>query len=209
MSEMLEKARKYEFTQGQQIKAEDRPAFHITPYVGWMNDPNGFSCYKGEYHLFYQYNPYNTHWDSMHWGHVVSKDLLHWDYLPAALAPDQDYDKVGCFSGSAIELEDGRQLLMYTAVDREILEDGTARDVQTQAVAGMMIGSVSPSNPSWESEASKSSSPEKSSSASPEVNPVNSETLAKESSLCVSSDSWEPPSKESVSSVKNPSSSAA
>ena len=135
MSEMLEKAGKYEFTQGQQIKAEDRPAFHITPYVGWMNDPNGFSCYKGEYHLFYQYNPYNTHWDSMHWGHVVSKDLLHWDYLPAALAPDQDYDKVGCFSGSAIELEDGRQLLMYTAVDREILEDGTARDVQTQAVA--------------------------------------------------------------------------
>ena len=135
MSEMLEKAIKYEFTQGQQIKAEDRPAFHITPYVGWMNDPNGFSCYKGEYHLFYQYNPYNTHWDSMHWGHVVSKDLLHWDYLPAALAPDQDYDKVGCFSGSAIELEDGRQLLMYTAVDREILEDGTARDVQTQAVA--------------------------------------------------------------------------
>ena len=114
MSEMLEKARKYEFTQGQQIKAEDRPAFHITPYVGWMNDPNGFSCYKGEYHLFYQYNPYNTHWDSMHWGHVVSKDLLHWDYLPAALAPDQDYDKVGCFSGSAIELEDGRQPVSYT-----------------------------------------------------------------------------------------------
>ena len=49
MSEMLEKARKYEAEQGLQIKAEDRPAFHVSPYVGWMNDPNGFSCYQGEY----------------------------------------------------------------------------------------------------------------------------------------------------------------
>ena len=135
MSEMLEKARKYEAEQGLKIKAEDRPAFHVSPYVGWMNDPNGFSCYQGEYHLFYQYNPYDTHWNSMHWGHVVSKDLLHWEYLPAALAPDEDYDKIGCFSGSAIELDDGRQLLIYTAVDQETLEDGTARDIQTQAVA--------------------------------------------------------------------------
>ena len=55
MSEMLEKARKYEDEQGKQIKAEDRPAFHVSPYVGWMNDPNGFSYYQGEYHLFYQY----------------------------------------------------------------------------------------------------------------------------------------------------------
>ena len=135
MSEMLEKARKYEVEQGLQIKAEDRPAFHVSPYVGWMNDPNGFSCYQGEYHLFYQYNPYDTHWNSMHWGHVVSKDLLHWEYLPAALAPDEDYDKIGCFSGSATELDDGRQLLIYTAVNQETLEDGTVRDIQTQAVA--------------------------------------------------------------------------
>ena len=135
MSEMLEKARKYEDEQGKQIKAEDRPAFHVSPYVGWMNDPNGFSYYQGEYHLFYQYYPYDTHWNSMHWGHVVSKDLLHWKYLPAALAPDEDYDKIGCFSGSAIELEDGKQLLLYTAVGQETMEDGTVRDIQTQAVA--------------------------------------------------------------------------
>ena len=128
-------AREYEAAHGQQIKAEERPAFHVSPYVGWMNDPNGFSYYKGQYHLFYQYNPYDTHWDSMHWGHVVSKDLLHWEYLPAALAPDEEYDKIGCFSGSATELEDGRQLLIYTAVDQETLEDGTVRDIQTQAVA--------------------------------------------------------------------------
>ena len=135
MSEMLEKARKYEDEQGKQIKAEDRPAFHVSPYVGWMNDPNGFSYYQGEYHLFYQYYPYDTHWNSMHWGHVVSKDLLHWKHLPAALAPDEDYDKIGCFSGSAIELEDGKQLLLYTAVGQETMEDGTVRDIQTQAVA--------------------------------------------------------------------------
>ena len=65
----------------------------------------------------------------------MSKDLLHWNYVPTALAPDEDYDKFGCFSGSAIELEDGRQLLMYTSVNQEKLEDGTVRDIQTQAVA--------------------------------------------------------------------------
>ena len=85
--------------------------------------------------MFYQYNPYNTHWDNMHWGHVVNGDLLHWDYLPAALAPDQDYDKVGCFSGSAIELEDGRQLLCIQLWTGKYWRTGTARDVQTQAVA--------------------------------------------------------------------------
>lgn len=71
----------------------------------------------------------------MHWGHVVSKDLLHWEYLPAALAPDEEYDKIGCFSGSAAELPDGQQLLIYTSVDHETLEDGTVRDIQTQSVA--------------------------------------------------------------------------
>lgn len=134
-SEVLNRAREYEAAHGSQIPAEERPAFHISPYIGWMNDPNGFSWYKGQYHLFYQYNPYKTKWDSMHWGHVVSTDLLHWEYLPAALAPDMDYDHVGCFSGSAAELPDGKQLLIYTAVDHETLADGTVKDIQTQAVA--------------------------------------------------------------------------
>lgn len=132
---ILSKAREYEAKYGQQISSEDRPAFHLSPYIGWMNDPNGFSWYKGQYHLFYQYHPYKTQWDSMHWGHAVSSDLLHWEYLPAALAPDQDYDKAGCFSGNAVELDDGRQLLIYTSVDREQLEDGSMRDIQTQSVA--------------------------------------------------------------------------
>ena len=64
-----------------------------------------------------------------------NEDLLHWEYLPATLAPDEDYDKIGCFSGSAIELDDGRRVIDLYCCRSETLEDGTARDIQTQAVA--------------------------------------------------------------------------
>lgn len=135
ISQTLREVRKHEETMGKMIKPEERPAFHLTPRTGWMNDPNGFSYYNGEYHMFYQYNPYATHWDTMHWGHAVSKDLLRWEYLPAALAPDKAYDRNGCFSGNAIELPGGRQLLMYTGVFRERQCDGKFCDVQTQCIA--------------------------------------------------------------------------
>lgn len=78
-----------------------------------MNDPNGFVQYKGEYHLFYQHYPYKPVWGPMHWGHAVSRDLMKWEYLPVALAPDEAFDRDGCFSGSAIE-KDGKLVLMYT-----------------------------------------------------------------------------------------------
>ena len=111
---ILQKARDYEEEHSAAISAAERPAYHLTPYVGWMNDPNGFSFYHGKYHLFYQYNPYATQWGPMHWGHAVSTDLLHWEYLPCAIAPDSPSDNgPGCFSGSATELDDGRQLLLY------------------------------------------------------------------------------------------------
>ena len=134
MSQILRDARRYEEITEKKIKKEERPLFHLAARVGWMNDPNGFSFYNGSYHMFYQYHPYNSHWGPMHWGHAVSKDLLHWTYLPAALAPDQAYDAAGCFSGSALTLADGRQLLMYTGVHREEA-DGVLRDVQTQCLA--------------------------------------------------------------------------
>ena len=99
ISEKLQKARDYEEKYSAFITDEERPLFHLTPRIGWTNDPNGFSYYKGECHLFYQYHPYSLQWGPMHWGHAVSKDFLHWNYLPAALAPGEDYDKGGCFSG--------------------------------------------------------------------------------------------------------------
>lgn len=134
-SPCLQKARDYEETFEKKIKKEERPDFHLTPRTGWMNDPNGFSFYNGQYHLFYQYYPYDSHWGPMHWGHAVSSDLLHWQYLPAAMAPDEAYDKDGCFSGSAIVLPDGRHLLMYTGVAKETQEDGSVRDIQRQCIA--------------------------------------------------------------------------
>ena len=134
-SEILEKARKLEVSSEKMIDKDMRPSLHLSPKTGWMNDPNGFSYYEGKYHMFYQYHPYDPNWGPMHWGHAVSEDLLHWEYLPAAIAPDEEYDKVGCFSGSAVTLEDGRHLLMYTGVSREQKEDGTFCEIQTQCVA--------------------------------------------------------------------------
>lgn len=90
-----------------------RPAYHVSPSVNWMNDPNGLIFYKGEYHLFYQHNPFSPQWGNIHWAHCKSKDLIHWEQLPIALAPSEDYDKDGCFSGSAVEHE-GKLYLFYT-----------------------------------------------------------------------------------------------
>ena len=135
ISQTLREARKYEEASEKMISREERPAFHLSVRTGWMNDPNGFSYYDGKYHLFYQYHPYDSHWGPMHWGHAVSEDLLHWEYLPAALAPDESFDRDGCFSGSAVTLPDGRQLLMYTGVLRERQTNGGFAEIQTQCLA--------------------------------------------------------------------------
>ena len=134
-SEKLIKAREFEAQYMSFVPEEERPRFHVTGAIGWINDPNGFSVYKGEYHLFFQYHPYKTVWGPMHWGHVKTRDFIRWERLPVALAPDMPYDKDGCFSGSAIELPDGRQLLMYTGVREERQPDGSIKPFQTQCLA--------------------------------------------------------------------------
>src|SRR5699024_8819003 len=86
------------------------------PPANWMNDPNGLIQYRGLYHLFYQHNPNGALWGTMHWGHAVSTDLVHWRHLPIALAPDPDGpDADGCYSGVVV-VHDGIPTLVYTGV---------------------------------------------------------------------------------------------
>ncbi|MCA9780118.1 MAG: glycoside hydrolase family 32 protein, partial [Candidatus Eremiobacteraeota bacterium] len=76
-----------------------RPQFHFTPPKNWMNDPNGLVYFDGEYHLFYQHNPFGIRWGHMSWGHAVSKDLVKWEHLPIALP---ELENLMAFSGSVV-----------------------------------------------------------------------------------------------------------
>ena len=122
MQQNIEKAQ-YEIDNKKNIvkSGKMRQRYHFMAQTGWLNDPNGLIYFRGKYHFFFQHNPYDGFWGSMHWGHAVSDDMLHWEYLPLALAPSERYDnhlRGGCFSGSAIE-HDGKLLLMYTGTTNE------------------------------------------------------------------------------------------
>ena len=102
----------------QHEKIKDHPLrqkYHFEVPAGWCNDPNGFSVFRGKYHLFYQHNPYMAEPGDYraYWGHAISENLVDWEYLPIVLAPVDAYDKAGCWSGCALELED-KMYIMYT-----------------------------------------------------------------------------------------------
>lgn len=131
MDYTLDKANNYIKLNSKNTIEEYRQTYHVMAPVGWINDPNGFIQYKNEYHLFYQYHPYSTQHGPMHWGHVKSDDMISWEHLPVALAPDTEFDKDGCFSGSAIEVND-TLYLMYTG---NIQHEDFDKNRQIQCIA--------------------------------------------------------------------------
>jgi len=121
-----------DFIKNNEIDKTFYPNFNFAAPVGWINDPNGVSIYKGELHLFYQHYPYDSIHGKMHWGHAKTADGFNWEHLDVALAPDKSYDKDGVFSGSAIE-KDGKLYLMYTG--HVINEEGEIQENQNIAVS--------------------------------------------------------------------------
>lgn len=94
-----------------------RPVYHFLPEANWLNDPNGLIQWRGQYHVFYQYNPNGPFHGTVHWGHAVSSDLVNWRHLPVALAPSPDGpDRDGCFSGCAVD-NNGVPTFIYTGVN--------------------------------------------------------------------------------------------
>lgn len=121
-----------------------RPQVHLSPASGWLNDPNGLTRLNGRWHAFYQHYPDAPEWGPMHWGHAVSDDLVHWEHLPVALAPDPVLGQA--FSGSAL-VEDGRIAALLT-------HDGGESGTQKQSLAWSDGGelTVDPASPVLTSE---------------------------------------------------------
>ena len=119
-----------------------RPVYHFLPPANWLNDPNGLMHWQGQYHLFYQHNPHGPFHATMHWAHAVSEDLVHWQHLPIALAPEPGTaDEDGCWSGSAVDNE-GVPTLIYSGN-----RDGVQRACLATSSDGLLTWQKHPGNP--------------------------------------------------------------
>ncbi|NLC97339.1 MAG: glycoside hydrolase family 32 protein [Erysipelotrichaceae bacterium] len=123
---LLQKANNFILNNKDKVDKTYRNKFHLMAPIGWINDPNGFIFYKDQYHLFYQYYPFDSVWGPMYWGHAASDDGVNWQDLPVALAPDKEYDRNGCFSGTAYVEDD----ILYLAYTGNTKENGIERQVQ-------------------------------------------------------------------------------
>jgi beta-fructofuranosidase len=118
------------FAQMRAAFAHDRhhPLYHFVAPANWMNDPNGAFFWKGKYHLFYQYNPNGPFWGTIHWGHAVSSDLVHWEDMPVALTPSKDGpDQNGCWSGCIVD-DNGIPTAFYTGIEPQTVCVATSDD---------------------------------------------------------------------------------
>lgn len=128
--------------------SDARPIYHLHPPSLWLNDPNGPVYHNGWYHVFYQHNPFGDRWGRMHWGHARSRDLVRWEHMPIALAPDEANGEVGVWSGSIVKNQEGNPLLFYTSIKGHVsAREYAEQNVATPGDADLVVWQRIPQNP--------------------------------------------------------------
>ena len=132
--ELIQKADKFVSAAQEDVNPRWYPQVHLAPAAGWINDPNSISYFKGRYHAFFQHHPYSAQWGPMHWGHFSSEDLVTWKREPIALAPSEEYDLDGVWSGCALEHQ-GKLYVFYTGNRWANGKDDGDGSIQRQCLA--------------------------------------------------------------------------